>query len=127
MSQEDQDKVIGQTRREYREAKNALAALRKDASSLGNRLTKVGHVLVSSPESLIFAGQSHDGRFRTMIDPVLNVDEFSNMNLLVLTNRIRDGVVNVEKLRQALIRLEGEDPEGDGPGGVHTKSVRPHF
>ncbi len=111
MTQEDKDRIVGQTRREYREAKQTLAALRKQASTLGDRMSKVGHMLASEPENLIFAGQGHDGRFQPRIE-ILNVSEFSEvLNLLGMTNNIRESILKVEKLRQELIRLEGEDPE----------------
>jgi hypothetical protein len=109
MSQEEKDQLIGRTRREYREAKQALETLKAQASKLGDRLSKVGHVLRGTPEALIFAGESHDGRFVNIIE-LANVHEFDNMNLLGMTNSIRDSILKVEKLREDLIRLEGVDP-----------------
>jgi hypothetical protein len=126
MSEEEKDRLIGQTRREYREAKQALDALKKQAAKLGDRLSKVGNVLMSAPESLIFGGQSHDGRFHNTIE-LANIQEFDNMGLFVVTNNIRDNIVKVEKLRQDLIRLEGEDPEGGAPPGVYNSPPRPRF
>lgn len=118
MSQEENDRLIGQYRREYREAQQALDALKKQATKLGDRLSKVGHVLMSAPESLIFAGQSHDGRFVNIIE-LANVQEFDNMNLLGMTNNIREHILKADKLRQELIRLEGVDPEAGKPRGPH--------
>jgi hypothetical protein len=113
MTQEDKDKIVGQTRREYREAKQELAALRTKARKLGERMAQVGNLLVNLPEYLIFHGASHDARFSPAIQPLPIAGEFAEtQNLLPLTDQIREMVIKVDKLRKELTRLEGEDPEG---------------
>ncbi len=113
MTQEDQDKIVGQTRREYREAKQELAALTSKARKLGERMVQIGNVLTNAPENLIFHGESHDGRFSPILQPMPVVEEFRELQtLLPFTNHIRETLIKVDKLRQELTRLEGEDPEG---------------
>jgi site-specific recombinase XerC len=112
MTQEDQDRIIGQTRREHREAKQQLAALRSKVRKLGERMVQIGNALETDPENLLFHGEPHDPRFQTRSHLLMNANEFADVqNLLGITNQIRDGVPRVEKLRKELIRLEGEDPE----------------
>ncbi len=128
MTQEDQDRIVGQTRREYREAKQELAAaaLTSKARKLGERMVQIGSVLTSAPENLIFDGESHDGRFSPILQPMPVVGEFREIqSLLPLTNQIRDTVIRIDKLRQDLIRLEGEDPEGGQPA-YNSLPPRPH-
>ena len=126
MTQEDQDRIVGQTRREYREAKQELAALTSKARKLGDRMVQIGSVLTSAPENLIFDGESHDGRFSPILQPMPVVGEFREIqSLLPLTNQIRDTVIRIDKLRQDLTRLEGEDPEG-GHSTYNSLPPRPH-
>jgi hypothetical protein len=127
MTQEDKDKIVGQTRREYRDAKQELAALKTKTRKLGERLVQVGSVLTSAPENLIFNREGHDPRFQPILDPIVTVEEFAEVqNLLPLTNKIRDIVLKVDKLRRELTQLEGEDPEG-GTSSVYSPPVRPRF
>jgi DNA anti-recombination protein RmuC len=123
MTQDDQDKIIDQSRREYREAKQTLAALKKKAATLGDRMSQVGHVLSSEPENLLFAGQSHEGRFRNRIG-LVNVGEFREVqNLLQMTNEIRETALRVDKLRRGLTLLEGDDPESGANSGNYAHSL----
>jgi hypothetical protein len=127
MTQEDEDKIAGQTRREYREAKHELAALQSKARKLGERMTQVGNLLANAPETLTFNQESHDPRFQPALNPLATTGEFAEVhNLLPLTNQIRAAILRVDKLRQELTRLEGEDPEGGDPG-VYNSPPRPHF
>ena len=121
MTQDDQDK-IDQSRREYREAKQTLAALKKKAAALGDRMSQVGHVLSSEPENLLFAGHSHEGRFRNRIE-LVNVGEFREVqNLLQMTNEIRETALRVDKLRRGLTLLDGDDPESGANSGNYAHS-----
>jgi len=116
MTQDDKDKITGQTRREYREAKQELAALKSMARKLGERMVQIGRILTDQPEDLIFDGESHDPCFRARID-LMNTGELAEaQNLLPLTNQIRETILPVDRLRQEVARLEGEDPEGGGGG-----------
>ena len=121
MTQDDQDK-IDQSRREYREAKQTLAALKKKAAALGDRMSQVGHGLSSEPENLLFAGHSHEGRFRNRIE-LVNVGEFREVqNLLQMTNEIRETALRVDKLRRGLTLLDGDDPESGANSGNYAHS-----
>ena len=113
MTQEDQDRLIGQTHREHREAKQKLAALQTKARNLGERLVQIGNVLRDTPENLIFAGKAYDAaRFAFVLPTPVKVEELVDLqNLLPLTDEIREMVIKVDRLRQDLIRLEGVDPE----------------
>ena len=114
MTQEDKDKITGQTRREYREAKQELAALQSKARKLGERMVQVGRILVDHPENLIFAHESHDPRFQARIE-LMNKGELAEAEeLLPLTNQIREAILRIGNLRQEVTRLEGEDPEAVG-------------
>ena len=127
MTQDDKDKLAGKTRREYREAKHELAALQSKARKLGERMTQVGNLLANAPETLIFNQESHDPRFQPALHPLTTSGDFAELHELPsLTNQIRAAILKVDKLRQELTLLEGEDPEGGDPG-VYTSPPPPHF
>ncbi len=107
MTQEEQDRLIGQTHREHSEAKQKLAALQTKARNLGERLVQIGTVLSNNPENLIFAGKPYDAaRFALVLPAPVKVEELADFqNLLPLTQDIREMVIKVDRLRQDLVRL----------------------
>jgi len=86
-------------------------------------MSQLGQVLSSEPENLLFAGQSHEGRFRNRIE-LVKLREFREVqNLLQRTSEIRETVPKVDKLRRELRLLEEvDDPEGGANSGTHTHS-----
>ena len=103
MTQEDKDRILGQADREYRDAKQELAALKTKMRKLGERLVQVGHVLTNAPENLIFNGQEHDLQFQSLLNPIATVEEFAEVQnlLLPLTNKIRDMVLRASNKTSA--------------------------
>jgi len=123
MTQEDKDKIVGQTRREYREAKQELAALQTKAHKLGELLAEIADVLVKRPSSLIFENQGHDGRFTMGTSEPLTDAAFADITaakLRALGDSIRSQIIKTGDLRKRLTDLEGEDPE-------KAQSTGPHF
>jgi len=113
MTEQDRDAIAGRTRREYREAKQQLAALRAKARSTGELLSAIGKSLIDQPESVVFSGQSIDTRFPGS-SRLYEDSHFADVipaALRNLTNDIRQTIIKAQRLRDDVAKMEGEDPE----------------
>lgn len=113
MTEQDVDAIAGRTRREYREAKQQVAALRTKARSTGEFLSELGKSLIDHPESVVFSGQSIDTRFSSS-SRLYEDSHFADIipaALRNLTNDIRQTMIKALRLRDEVAKMEGEDPE----------------
>jgi len=114
MTENDRDAIAGRARREYREAKQQLAALQTEARNIGEMLSEVGKLLTQKPESIVFSGQSYDSRFSPGSSRLFEDSHFASATpekLRHLANEVRQMILKVGRLREDVMRLEGEDPE----------------
>jgi hypothetical protein len=112
VTRDDKDRISGQARREYKEAKQEVAALRATAHRLGERLVTVGKALIADSEHVIFEQQSHNAEFQPRV--LVKDDHLTEATLEKihqLTNSIRYAILNWQRLRKQVTEMEGADPE----------------
>jgi hypothetical protein len=110
MTDQEIHAVIGKAREDYRNAKREYAALEATAAELANHAAHL-HQALSNPSRMIFwEGTPIMGDW-IKVTPML-FDNLSAANVKKLIENIQRVKKTRDALRQRLIELEGEDPEG---------------
>ena len=110
MTEQEIHTIVGRTRDEYRNAKREYAALEATAAELA-QLTSQLHQALSNPSRMIFwDGMPIMGDW-IRVTPMM-FEKLSASNVKNLIENIQGVKKTRDTLRQRLIELEGEDPEG---------------
>lgn len=117
MTQEEQDAVLGRTRREYRETRHRFGALKKVNSEIAAIARDLAAAIEHNPERL-FVGTLPRGSVAAMITDakyVYTLENASRLSPESLVAHLQEYIKikdQKEKLRQELIE------QGDDPGEV---------
>lgn len=115
MSDQEIHAIIGKTREDYRNAKKEFAALESQAAELAGLAETLHDALLNPSRIQFFTGTPIVGSgWKILADGLFQ--RLSADSVKKLTESIRRVQKTRDALRQRLIELEGEDPEGGSRG-----------
>lgn len=110
MTEQEIHAIVGKAREDYRNAKREYAALETTAAELAQLAGQL-HQGLSNPSRMIFwEGTPIMGNW-IRVTPMM-FEKLSAVNIKKLIENIQRVKKTRDALRQRLIELEGEDPEG---------------
>jgi len=116
MTQEEQDAILGRTRREYKEAKNRFGALKKRNGEIAAVARKLADALEQYPDRLMVGNLPHGSLALAITDPKHvytpgDADQLSQDSLCVHLSEYMKARDDKARLRQELIDQGDGDPE----------------
>lgn len=119
MTQEEQDAILGRTRREYKEAANRFGALKKRNSETAAAARNLAEALELHPDRLTVGNFPPEGSLaRTLTDAKYiytpeDADRLSPESLRGHLGEYTEAKERKARLRQELIEQGDGDPEGN--------------
>lgn len=116
MTQQEQDAILGRTRREYKEAKNKFGALRKLNSEIAAMARNLADALERHPDRLMVGNLPQGSMVRTLTDAkyIYTPDDASRLSAESLCVHLEEYLrvkERKERLRRELIEQGDDDPE----------------
>lgn len=117
MTQQEQDAILGRTRREYREAASLFGALKKRNSEIAAVARNLADALERHPDRLMVGNIPEGSLARTMTDAkyIYTPKDAERLSLESLGTHLGEYIEVKERksrLRQELIEQGDGDPEG---------------
>ncbi len=118
MTQQEQDAILGRTRREYKDAANRFGALKKRNSEIAAMARNLAEALERHPNQIMVGNHAEGSLARTIADAkyVYSPEDASRLSPESLCVHLGEYVEAKERkarLRQELIEQGDGDPEGN--------------
>jgi len=115
MTDQETHAIVGKTREDYRNAKKEFAALVSSAEELQKLSIHLQTALADPSRIVFFTGTPVVGPGHVILTDAI-FEKLSSTNVKKLSEDMKRVIKTRDALRQRLIELEGEDPEGhSGP------------
>jgi hypothetical protein len=116
MTQQEQDAILGRTRREYREAKNKFGALKKLNSEIADLARNLASALEQYPERLMIGNLPQGSLAQVMTDAkcVYTPEDADRLSPESLCTHLAEYIKVKElkaRLRKELVEQGDDDPE----------------
>jgi hypothetical protein len=132
MTQEEQDAILGRTRREYKESKNRLGALKKLNTEIATVARKLADAIEHHPDRLMVGALPQGSLARTLADPAYNYSPedatlLSPESLSAHLDQYLKVKSRKDHLRRELIEQGDDDPEAQALILRPPKRIRFHI